>query len=369
LDEVMKILSDDEAMALAIREAKKGAGFVSPNPAVGCVILDKQARLLSVGHHQRYGEAHAEINALGNLRRDQLEGARLFVTLEPCAHQGKTPSCAKKLASLPLKEVIYGLVDPNPLVSGQGAALIEKAGIKATLFDKLQTDLQESCEHFLINMREKSPFVSVKVASSLDGMLAHISGESKWITGEKARSFAHYLRAVHDATLVGKNTVLKDDPQLNVRHPRFPAKKNKVVVLDSKGEILGHRNLKIFSTHKKEDLFLITHKKGLTSDLCTPIYLPPFKDNAAFLKALLTKLGGLGISSVLVEGGAETISSFINNKKAHRLYLFQAPILIGSRTGKSWSEQVTIASMNQRIHLLNAKVRKIGSDLLISGRL
>jgi diaminohydroxyphosphoribosylaminopyrimidine deaminase / 5-amino-6-(5-phosphoribosylamino)uracil reductase len=361
-------LSDDSAMKLAISEAKKGAGHVSPNPTVGCVVLDKKNRLLAVGHHQKYGGAHAEVNAVLGLPDKQLQGARVFVTLEPCAHEGKTPSCAKMLAKLPLKEVIYGLVDPNPLVSGQGARILQEAGIRARHFGKWQNDLSESCEHFLVNMTERRPFVSLKAASSLDGQLAHISGESKWITGERARRFAHYLRATHDAVLVGKNTVLKDNPHLNIRHPKFPNKKNKVVILDSNGEILRRPELNVFLSHDPENIVLVTSNVSSGTDLCTVAQLDQNKDNAAFLNVLLIKLWDLQIRSVLVEGGAETLSSFINNRSADRLYLFQAPVLIGSRTGKSWSEQVTIASMDQRIRLKNPKVRKVGTDLLVTGR-
>ena len=227
----------DQAMQLAISEALKGAPFVSPNPKVGCVILDSQGELLSTGYHKKFGEAHAEIEALKNLNPDQLKGAHLIVTLEPCAHEGKTPSCAKTLAKLPIKKVTFGLVDPNPLVAGQGAKILKEAGIEVEEYQGiLKADLEEVCEEFLWNFRQKKVFVAVKIAQSLDGKIALLNGESKWITGPDSRQKVHELRAQYDAVLVGKNTILIDNPSLDIRHPKIQ-KENKVVVLDRSGEI------------------------------------------------------------------------------------------------------------------------------------
>ena len=369
-------LSIDQAMSLAIREAAKGAGFVSPNPLVGCVILDSHGRLLSKGYHQVYGGAHAEINALEGLtapaKMDLLEGGRLIVTLEPCAHEGKTPSCAKTIAKLPFKEVIYGLVDPNPLVAGQGAQIIENANIKATLYDKQKNDLEELCEHFLMNHRSQRPFVSLKIAASLDGQLALKSGESKWITGELAREKSRYLRAIHDITVVGKNTLLQDDPQLNIRHIQFPHKENKILILDSKGECLQRPGLRIFESHRPENIFIAMAEDESVenpSSLAQILKVRRHLDTGLDIKDLLTKLWKLGVKSVFVEGGAQLISSFISLKEANRLYLFQAPILLGASSGKAWSEGVTIKDMNSRISLRNPKIQKLDRDLLITGRL
>ena len=162
-----QVLTEDQAMALAIQEAKKGAGFVSPNPLVGCVILDRDGKFLSKGYHQVFGGAHAEVNAVQGLTDEQLRGAKLFVTLEPCAHEGKTPSCAKMLAKKPIAQVIYGLVDPNPLVSGQGAAILKQAGIAAEVFPHFQDELEEVCEVFLWNFRKQKVFISLKIDKTL----------------------------------------------------------------------------------------------------------------------------------------------------------------------------------------------------------
>ncbi len=160
----------DQAMKLAMEEALKGAPFVSPNPLVGCVILDSRGQLLSRGFHTAFGQPHAEVEALKGLSTEQLKGAHVVVTLEPCAHQGKTPSCAKLLASLPIAKVTYGLIDPNPLVAGQGVEILHAAGIKTELYQgPLQDELEEVCEEFLWNFRRQEIFVALKVAQSLDG--------------------------------------------------------------------------------------------------------------------------------------------------------------------------------------------------------
>jgi diaminohydroxyphosphoribosylaminopyrimidine deaminase/5-amino-6-(5-phosphoribosylamino)uracil reductase len=341
-------LSDLQAMKLAIQEAYLGLGYVSPNPLVGCVILDEKNQFLSKGFHARVGEAHAEINALKNISSEKLKNARVFVTLEPCAHQGRTGSCAKALAELPIAQVIYGLKDPNPLVSGKGEEILIQAGKDCQIFAGLQAELEQVCEHFLKNFREKRTFVSLKVASSLDGQLGLKTGESKWITDETSREIAHVLRAAHDAILVGANTVKIDQPSLNIRHPRFPNKKNKLVVWDSSGELeRDFAKTSLAKFHLREDVIFYSGSN---------------------LKELLAKLWDLGIKSLLVEGGAQVLSSFINEMALDRLYLFQAPMICGAKSGKSWSEQVNIGSMSERIALSELQCIGLKADLLITGK-
>ncbi len=366
-------LQINEAMTIAIAEARKGAGFVSPNPQVGCVILDRAGKIISTGYHKKIGGPHAEVEALLGLTEDQLRGATVVVTLEPCAHEGRTPSCAKALAKLPLRRLIFGLVDPNPLVSGQGAAIIKAAGIQAELYHgELTTELEEVCEHFLINFTEKRPFISLKVASSLDGQMGLATGESKWISGEASRQHAHYLRATHEAILIGQKTLEIDDPSLDIRHPDFVDKKNHVVVLlGSKYSHLRPRQMKILKTHEESFVhFLEFSPQGyfrlhLTSDgvLTRTSAKPEVNKNFTLIESQKPLF-----NSILVEGGAQVFSSFISGSLAHRLYLFQAPMVLGANGGKSWSQQVTIDSMANKITLRNSKVSLFGSDFLITGR-
>jgi diaminohydroxyphosphoribosylaminopyrimidine deaminase / 5-amino-6-(5-phosphoribosylamino)uracil reductase len=370
-------LTDDQAMHLAIHEAKKGAGFVSPNPQVGCVILDNQSRFVSMGHHKMFGGPHAEAIAIEGVNKDDLKGARVFVTLEPCAHQGKTPSCAKMLTTLPIAEVIYGLIDPNPLVSGKGAKILEDAGIRTTLFGRANEELEELSEHFLVNQRSKRPFVSVKVATSLDGQMALQNGESQWITCERSREYSHYLRGIHDATMIGKGTLFTDNPQLSIRHPRFINKSNKVIVLDELGESLTRTDLRVFSLHKPENIFVVVGplvdpeliKKSRSQAHVLSVKLFNNQPDLLDLNQTLSQLWDLGLRSIFVEGGVAVISSFISQMKADRLYLFQAPVLLGAKSGKAWTSQVSINNMSDRISLKFPRLRKIDSDILITGKL
>ncbi len=370
--EHLQPMTDEQAMKLAIQEAYKGLGAVSPNPLVGCVILDAKDRFLAKGYHARVGQAHAEINALKGLDSEALQDAKVFVTLEPCAHEGRTPSCAKALARLPLREVIFGLVDPNPLVAGQGAAIIRQAGIKAREYGAMKTELEQVCEHFLWNFREKKVFLSAKVASSLDGQLALSTGESKWITDETSREIAHVLRAAHDAILVGANTVLTDDPSLDIRVEAFKNKKLKVLILDSDALCLSRADqLKLAKIHNPADVYFV-----ISDQISSPpnpwganVIGLPAKGLGLDLDLLLTKLWKLGLRSVLVEGGAHVLSSIISEKKAQRLYLFQAPMILGAKSGKAWTEQVSIGSMSERIALANQQYISLDKDFLVTGKL
>lgn len=368
----LEILSDDQAMRLAIQEAYRGLGAVSPNPLVGCVILDSQNRFLTKGYHAKYGEAHAEVNALRLLDSEQLKDAKVFVTLEPCAHEGKTPSCAKALAKLPVKEVIYGLVDPNPLVSGQGAQILEAAGIKTRRFEGLQAELEAVCEHFLWNFREKKVFVTAKVASSLDGQMALMSGESKWITDETSREVAHVIRAAHDAILVGANTVLTDNPSLNIRSSHFSKKQNKLVILDQEGLCLTKAaSLQLAQIHDPQHVYFVVSEKlqNLANPWGAQVIRLPETAGGLDLGRLLGELWSFGMRSVMIEGGAKVLSSFISEKKVQRLYLFQAPLIMGAKSGRGWTEGVKIESMSDRIPLQNRQYIPLAQDLLITGTL
>lgn len=367
-------LSDSDAMRLAIQEAYRGLGMTSPNPLVGCVILDSQNKFICKGYHAKWGEGHAEANALKQLSHEQIRNCRMFVTLEPCAHEGKTPSCAKAIAKLPVKEVIYGLVDPNPQVSGQGAKILRDAGIRATLYSEikgakpLQMELEEVCEHFLFNFTHKKPFVSLKVATSLDGQMALSTGESKWITDETSREIGHLYRAAHDAVMVGSGTVFHDNPSLNIRHPQVQ-KRGKVIILDSQARLMARAlDLQISKVHQPGDvLFVISDRLPMQSNPWgAGVLQAPMGPRGFNLQILLTKLWDLGIRSIFVEGGAQLLSSFIAEKAAQRLYLFQAPLILGAKSGKAWSEQVMIGSMQERISLKNHQVIALKNDILFN---
>ena len=375
-----------QAMKLAISEAAKGAPYASPNPMVGCVVLDSHGQFLSSGYHEIYGGPHAEVNAVKNLSEEKLKGAHVIVTLEPCAHEGKTPSCAKMLAKLPIKKVTFGLIDPNPLVAGQGAKILEAAGIEAVEFSdanksvdtEMKISLEEACEAFLWNFRQKKVFVSLKMASSLDGQVALKNGESQWITGPESREQVHYLRSCYDAILVGKGTIEFDNPSLNIRHPKIQ-KTNKVIVLDGEAELLKNfGNLKLGQVHKAENIFWCVAEEmkeavlKIVMSLATPpqiIFCKTKVGGDLDLQDLLSQVYKLGVRSLMVEGGAFTASSFVKESLINRLYLFQAPHLMGAGGSRSWTESLRIDEMKNRISLLNPKYKIFGNDFMITGRL
>jgi diaminohydroxyphosphoribosylaminopyrimidine deaminase / 5-amino-6-(5-phosphoribosylamino)uracil reductase len=368
-------LAPHDAMRLAIEEAKKGLTSVSPNPPVGAVVSDANRELLAKGFHQKAGLAHAEIEALKSVRdKKLLEGAHFYITLEPCAHHGRTPPCAEALAKFPLASVTYGLRDPNPMVSGKGAEILRNAGIKTEQFSGLRRELEQLAEIFLHNMREKMPFVAVKVATSLDGKIGRKDKPfPQWLTGQEAREYVHYLRACYDAILVGRKTIEIDNPALNVRHAEFK-KENKVVILDSEKMILSdlaQRN--VFQTHKPEDIFVVFRGRDYKSvrDQRTGVWLvscPDLDEGDGFeLEFLLRYLyQEHQIYSVFVEGGVHTYGPFFKHELVQRLYHFRAPVLIGDDVGWDWKENF---SPDLRIEFEESEAFQIGEDQLISGRI
>ncbi|MNJ91351.1 Riboflavin biosynthesis protein RibD [compost metagenome] len=380
------VLNPEQAMRLAISEAYKGATGASPNPLVGSVVLDAKGGFLAAGYHAKYGGPHAEVNALKDLSSEELHGAHVFVTLEPCAHEGKTPSCAKMIAKLPVKKVTFGLIDPNPLVAGQGAAILQQAGIQAEVFSsenseedqKIKILLEEVCEAFLWNYREKKVFVALKMASSLDGQVALKSGESQWITGSESREQVHYLRACYDGILVGRGTIEFDNPSLNIRHPSI-TKMNKVIVIDAEAELLPkYASLKLSQLHASDNIFWCVAeemREQVEKLVRENNNLPQF----CFVKTrvggdldlvdLLQQLWNQGLRSVMVEGGAMTASSFVSCGLVNRLYLFQAPIIMGSGGSRSWTESIRIQSMKDKLHIKNPRFQTYGNDFMVTGTL
>lgn len=376
-------ISTLEAMQWALAEASRGAGFVSPNPLVGCVIVDEQHCFLSSGYHRLYGKAHAEVDAVQNLQDvSLLKNATVYVTLEPCAHEGKTPSCAKMLAKFPLKKVVYGLKDPNPLVAGQGAQILKDHGIQAvTYFEEtgdssLQVSLYEICEIFLRNFIEKKIFVAVKMASSLDGCLALENGQSQWITGPESREYSHYLRSLYDGTMIGSKTLEIDNPGLNIRHPHIQ-KENKIIILDTKGELLTRwKSFKISELNLPKNLYWCVGFGILNPDVIKTCNMDTehphvieceITEDFLNLDSVLENLFKMGLKSIFVEGGANLISEFLRLQKVQRMYLFQAPKILGSQKARRWSQTLNFESMLDTVNLQNSEIYRLGNDMLWTG--
>jgi diaminohydroxyphosphoribosylaminopyrimidine deaminase/5-amino-6-(5-phosphoribosylamino)uracil reductase len=353
-------------MRLALAEGRKGAGFVAPNPLVGCVILNRHMQLIGTGFHARLGEAHAEVNALAAVKEPAaLVGAHVYVTLEPCAHAGRTPSCAKTLAELPIASVTFGLNDPNPLVSGQGAQILRAAGKTVILFSELQIELEELSEIFLLNMRKRRAFVALKVAMSMDGKIALPDGTSQWITGEPARARVQSLRGEYDAVLCGLGTFLKDNPRMNSRDPRFASRPARMVLLDPDGLSLSRlKGSALLSVRAPEDVTVVTRDTIRVVGGYKNIQLPCVEGTFQ-LEKLLSELCQQGINSVFVEGGAATYSAFVAQNLVDRIYLFMAPKLLGS--GVHWLAGWSAGSLDGARRLEHLRTETYGNDLLVTG--
>jgi len=339
-------ITREQAQALALAEAEKGAGFVSPNPLVGCVIVDEQHRFLASGYHARLGGDHAEVAALKKTSTEKLKGATVYVTLEPCAHQGRTPPCVDRLLAEPIACVVIGLEDPNPLVAGKSVKKLRDKGIRVDIDAAFGEKCARLAEIFLWHITQKSPFVALKVATSLDGKIALKSGESQWITSEESRLMARELRAHYDATLIGARTLLQDNPRLDFRGTRFEgAKQNRVVIWDPSKKTAGFlpgSNL----------------AKTLPSENITVL------SDAELDTGVLQRLYDQGIYSLYVEGGGHTLSRFIESRLFQKIHQFVAPCLMGE--GRGWSESLSIPRMAERIPLEFSDVRRVASDILIT---
>ena len=357
-----KKLSDKSAMALAIHEAQKGLGFVSPNPPVGCVILDKNKRFLSSGFYPRYGGPHAEKVALDKIKNKKLlDQAQLFVTLEPCAHFGKNPPCVNVLSSYSWKSIHYGREDPNPKTKGKGIQKLKSKGFKLKIFDSFKVQIDRMYEAFSVNMTENRAFFALKIASSLDGVSAFNDGESQWISSQKSRDRVQDLRLGFDAVLIGLNTFLQDNPRLNAR---LLKKKNKVVLLDPLGvSIPLIKKSRLAQVRPLKNIYLVTSSKLKTEASCIRL------DQEMDLQALSYKLYQRGIASVLVEGGLKTFANFLNQKASSRIYQFISPCLLGGVKGRFWAESLYVPNLKHKKKLKNMEILSHAPDILLTGSL
>ena len=373
-------ISPVEAMQLAISEARRGTGRVSPNPLVGCVVVDQQHCFLASGYHAYCGGDHAEINALKKLTEVDLKDCTFYVTLEPCAHQGRTPSCAQTLSQRSVGRLVYGLQDPNPLVCGKGLEILKESGVEVFSWQELkecsliQEQLKDLSEIFFCNVEKKQAFIALKVATSLDGQIALKNGESRWITGEQSRQHSHLLRAGYDAVLVGRATIEVDNPQLNIRHPEFSQLENKVIVLDSQGKTLSKlKKLEISRVRPLSSIYVVVEKGwsgynevGQSDEGVFVIPISKTEDGDFDLQELSKVLLEVGVTSVFVEGGAVTLSSFLTQKVGHRLHLFMAPVLLGAQGSVSWTKGLSISSMEERLSLRKTDQLHLGEDIYMS---
>ena len=359
---------DKEIMQQCLLLAKKGRGFTAPNPMVGAIII-KNGQIIGEGYHEYFGGSHAEINAITHSSQD-LKGADLYVNLEPCSHYGKTPPCSLAIINNGFSKVFIANLDPNPLVAGKGVKALQKAGIevKVGLLEKEGLTLNEKFFHFITT---KTPFIALKTATSLDGKIATSTGESQWITSEKSRNEVHQLRQDYSAILVGINTVLKDNPSLNVRLKgaiRNPIR----IILDSQlqtpedSNILKNNTQVIIAHTPKAKSVLITkfqNKKHIELIKC------PLKENYIDLSYLFKELVHRNIDSIIIEGGAEVNFNVLKNNLAQKIYAFMAPIIVGGKESKAAFGGLGFEQLKDAKRLKQISYKSIGRDILIEGYL
>lgn len=349
---------DEKFMALAIREASKGVGKTSPNPPVGCVIV-KAGKVIARDYHHQAGKAHAEPLALAKAGR-AARGATMYVTLEPCNIYGRTPPCTKAIIESGIKRVVIGVADPNPKVNTGGISELNRAGIKTEL-GILGQKCSEIIKPYAKYITTGLPFVTIKYAQSLDGRIATSTGSSKWISSSESLKFAHRLRTQNDAVLVGGRTANVDDPLLTVRNVkgRNPAR----IVLTGSGEI--DSNLKIFDTTDARTIIFTASNRVFPNNVET--FRLEGNGNKIDLKAMLRKIGELGFISLLVEGGASVITSFLKQGLADRLIVVCCPIIIGE--GVSAVGNLDSRTIGDAFKLNNVSYMKLGPDIAVIGDL
>ena len=336
---------DSQCMTLALKLSMKGRSTVGANPMVGCVIT-RDGKIIAQDYHQEYGKAHAEVNALNQIKL-QAKDTIMYVTLEPCSHYGKTPPCTKLIIKSGVKKVIVAMLDPNPLSCGKGADLLKNAGIEVDV-GLLENEARELNRGFVKRMLTGLPFVTSKIAMSLDGKTAMSSGESKWITSEQSRNDVQKLRHNNQAIMTGSGTVIKDNPNLTVRLNDSEISPLRVVI-DS-GDKITNQKLNIFSS-EASTLVLNSNNSSVLSN------------GKIDLKATLIKLGEMGINNLLVEAGSGLNGAMIEMGLIDEYIIYTAPIILGSDAQSM--VQIPLTKMAEKINLDIIEIRIIGEDIKI----
>lgn len=360
-------MTDYDYMRMALNLALRAQGKTSPNPLVGAVIV-KNNKVIARGFHRRCGTDHAEIVALKDAK-EKARGATLYVTLEPCSHVGRTPPCVDALIRSGVARVVIGMIDPNPVNNGKSVAGLRRAGIRVKV-GFLQEELKKINESFIKFIKYKMPFVVVKCAQTLDGKIATAGGQSKWITSQQSRNYAHRLRDDFDAIMVGANTVLRDNPRLNAADKK---KRIKKIIADTHLKISLSANL--FKNTRPEDVIIVTsqkapavkinkfRKKGVNVIVC------PHAKKGVDLKWLFKELARKEITSVLIEGGSKIIGAALKAKLVDKILVFIAPKIMGDACALSSVSGSIIKNVNAAIRLRDWTLKKIGEDILIEGYL
>lgn len=354
-------------MKRAIELAKKGIGYTNPNPIVGCVVV-KNDEIISEGYHEKIGGFHAERNALTNCKEDTT-GAELYVTLEPCCHYGKTPPCTEIIIEKNIKKVYVGSMDPNKLVAGKGVKILEENGIEVEC-GVLKDECDKLNEVFFHYITNKTPYVVMKYAMTMDGKIACENGDSKWVTGEKARETVQNMRKKYMGIMVGINTVLEDNPMLNCRIEENvdPIR----IICDSNLRIPFESNI-VNTANKIQTIVVCTNKddkdkQRWLENKGIEVIRQKVKGRVV-LSDLMKILGEKGIDSILLEGGGTLNAQALKENIVNKICCFIAPKIVGGANAKSPIEGKGAEKMMEAYNLRNLEIQKIGNDIMLTGYL
>ena len=351
---------ENEYMEEALSLAERGGGYVNPNPLVGAVVI-KNDRIVGRGYHRKFGEAHAEVNAISEAG-DEARDAELYVSLEPCIHHGKTPPCVDLILERGIKKVYVASLDPNPCVNGKGVEKLRSEGVEVRvgMMDEKNRDLNEI---YFKYARTGLPFIQLKLAMSMDGKIATRSGDSKWISGVESRREVHKMRSRFSSILVGINTVVSDNPKLTVRRVEGPQPKR--IILDPKGRIPESSN--VLCDGMSETVVVtgeeVSGEEKFDRDgVCHWRF--PLKDGEIPLSSLVGKLGKENLDSLLVEGGGEVAWSFVQDDLIDKFTFFYSPKLIGGKDAVTALGGSGYETVDGSLKLMDLSFRKTGEDLL-----
>jgi diaminohydroxyphosphoribosylaminopyrimidine deaminase / 5-amino-6-(5-phosphoribosylamino)uracil reductase len=368
--EMADIEVDRFYMKKALRLAARGAGRTSPNPMVGAVLV-KDGAIIGQGYHEVLGGPHAEVNAIADAG-GEARGATLYVTLEPCNHQGLTPPCTKAVLDAGISRVICGMGDPNPDVAGGGAEYLARRGIDVRT-GELECECRGLNQPFIKYVTTGMPYVSLKAAATLDGFIASSTGDSKWITNERSRGFAHTLRSLADGVLVGIGTALADDPLLTVRLPGKKTYRQPVRIVLDTGLKLSPES-KLVRSAGESAVWVVCgnnapeKKEQVLSKAGATVIRIRTGESGIEIPELLKELGKRRISNLLVEGGGRVLGSFMESGFADELHFFYAPKILADPAGISMLSGVPRVKIADAVPVYGLKTRKFGEDLLVSGR-
>jgi diaminohydroxyphosphoribosylaminopyrimidine deaminase/5-amino-6-(5-phosphoribosylamino)uracil reductase len=368
--------TDKLHLARAIELAGRGLGAVKPNPVVGAVVA-RDGEVLGEGWHEKYGSVHAEVNAIEACGLEDLSGATLYVSLEPCCHEGKTPPCTDAILAAGIRRVVVASDDPTEKASGRGLGILRDEGIEIVLAGgELAASARLLNQAFRKHARVGRPWVLFKSAMTLDGKVATRTGDSKWISGEASRELAHRWRASVDAVVVGIGTALADDPQLTARPaglPAEPAEQPRRVVFDSLARLPPSSQL--VAAAAEIPLTLVVSRAAARADTDAleaagvQVLLATGENQPARVRGALDQLGAMGVNSVLLEGGPHLAGAFLDAGEIDEIRLFLAPLLLGGSAARDPLEGEGVAHISDALRALSFDCESVGEDLLISARL